>query len=73
MTPDTIFFILAIIFIAIAAIFTANIVLGYNLTKQDIQDERILAICIETDIKLDYCHDIYGKIGTDYGEPKPLK
>ena len=39
---------------------------GYTLTQNDTDEGRILAICIETDIQLDYCNFIYG--GKNYGD-----
>lgn len=53
----------------IAAFMVMNIIFGYNLTEQDIQEGRILALCIETDIVIPNCWDMVGKLGTDYGEP----
>lgn len=69
MTPDTIFFIMAAMFAAIAAIIGLDIVFGYNLTKHDIEEGRILAICMELDAYIPSCWDLYGGIDTQYGEP----
>ena len=39
----------------------------FNMTKELLIEQRVLTICIETDIKLDFCDTRYG--GKGYGEP----
>ena len=39
---------------------------GYELTQNDTDEGRILAICIDSQIQLDYCNQIYG--GGIYGD-----
>ena len=59
---------LTVLILSVILIVTGVIgfVYGYELTKNDTDEGRILAICVETDIYLDYCNQIYG--GKDYGD-----
>lgn len=59
-----------IISIAVMAVVYLSIyvwsVSGYELTKNDTDEGKILQICMNSDITLDYCNFIYG--GKNYGD-----
>ena len=43
---------------------------GYNLTEEDIKEERLLQTCIQLQITSPGCSEIWGGINTDNGEPQ---
>ena len=43
-----------------------NMASGYELTQNDIEEGRILDLCIDGQIYLDHCNQIYG--GKNYGD-----
>ena len=43
-----------------------DVAFAYELTQNDTDEGRILAICIDSQIQLDYCNQIYG--GGNYGD-----
>jgi hypothetical protein len=40
----------------------------FNMTKELEDEERVLQICIETTIKLEFCDSRYGALDKPYGE-----
>ena len=42
----------------------------FNMTQELLNEQRVLPICLDTEIYLDWCMDKVGSIDKDYGEPK---
>ena len=58
--------VIALVFAVIHVITGMMLADGYTLTQNDTDEARILAICIESDIYLDFCNQIYA--GKNYGD-----
>ena len=58
----------AILALALVSLLLLAYVFGYEMTKNDTEEGRILELCMNLDAYIPNCEMIYGGINTHYGE-----
>ena len=60
--------IIVLIFLLTVVAYIVEVVLGYELTEQDIKDERTVQTCMEFRINSTECFMLYGGSVVEYGD-----